>query len=173
MRKEKQLLLDDIKDKIDESNAFILTRYNSMTPDLSAEFRNTLRESGGSYSVVKKRVLIKAAEAGGVTLDLSELQGHIAVVFAGEDPIPTTKALYAFAKNKEKTLEVLAGQFEGRLCKAEDVKAISQLPTKDEMRSQFIGLLEAPMTQTLSVMEALLTGVMHCLENKSQKETIE
>ncbi|MDN3506611.1 MAG: 50S ribosomal protein L10 [Simkaniaceae bacterium] len=170
MRKEKQLLLDDIKEQLDESNAFILTRYNNLTPDLSAEFRDSLRKSGGSYAVVKKRVLLKAAEVGGVTLDPSMLEGHIGVVFASEDPITTTKALFDFAKGREDTLEVLAGQFEGRLCKAEDVKAISQLPTQDEMRAQFIGLLEAPMTQTLSVMEALLTGVMHCMENKSQEK---
>jgi large subunit ribosomal protein L10 len=171
MRQEKQLLLDDIKEKMDASSAFILTRYNSLTPDLSAEFRNNLREAGGSYSVVKKRILMKAAEAGGVTLDPSALDGHIAVVFAEEDPMPTTKALFAFAKDRENTLEVLAGQIEGELCSAEEVKAFSQLPSKDEMRSQFIGLLEAPMSQTLSVMEALLTSLMHCMENKSQKET--
>ena len=51
---------------------------------------------------------------------------------------------------------------------AEDVKAISELPSQDEMRAQFVGLLEAPMTQTLSVMQALLTSIMYCLENKAK-----
>ncbi|NGX26196.1 MAG: 50S ribosomal protein L10 [Chlamydiae bacterium] len=173
MRKEKQLLLDEIKDKIDGSTALVLTSYSSLTPDVSADFRKSLRDTGGSFSVVRKRVLLKAAEASGITLDPALLEGHIGVVFAYEDPISTTKALFAFAKENKETLEVLAGQFEGRLCNAEEVKAISQLPSQDEMRAQFIGLLEAPMTQTLSVMEALLTSVMHCLENKSQQEGLE
>jgi large subunit ribosomal protein L10 len=170
MREEKQLLLDEIRDKIDGSTALVLTRYKKLSPDLSADFRKSLRDSGGSFSVVKKRVFLKAAEDGGVTLDPSMLEGHIGVIFAHEDPITTTKALFAFAKENEEIFEVLAGQFEGRLCNAEDVKAISQLPSQDEMRAQFIGLLEAPMSQTLSVMEALLTSILHCLENKSEQE---
>jgi large subunit ribosomal protein L10 len=54
------------------------------------------------------------------------------------------------------------------MCSASDVEQISKLPGKDEMRSQFLGTLEAPLAQTLSVLEALLTSVMYCLENKSQ-----
>lgn len=170
MRQEKQLLLDEIKDKIEESNALVLTRYHSLTPNLSADFRKVLQDAGGDFSVVKKRILIKAAEEEGLTLDPALLQGHIGVVFALEDPIPTTKAFFNFAKENAEVFEVLAGQFEGRLCSAKDVKAISELPSQDEMRAQFLGLLEAPMSQTLSVMEALLTSVMHCLENKSQQD---
>ncbi len=170
MREEKQLLLDEIKEKIDGSTAMVLTRYQSLTPDLSADFRSQLMKAGGSFAVVRKRVLIKAAEVGGITLDPNLLQGHVGVMFAQEDPVSPTKVLFDFAKDNKETLEVLAGQFEGRLCSAEDVKAISKLPPQDEMRSQFLGLLEAPMSQTLSVMEALLTSILHCIENKSQQE---
>lgn len=170
MIEEKQLLLDEIKEKLDASSALVAVRYNSLTPDLSADFRKSLRDTGGSFAVVPKRVLIKAADQSGISLDPGVLQGHIGVVLAKDDPVSTTKALYAFTKDHEDTLEVLVGQFEGSLVSPEDVKAISKLPSQDEMRAQFLGLLEAPMSQTLSVMEALLTGVMHCLENKSQKE---
>ena len=52
-------------------------------------------------------------------------------------------------------------------CSASDVEQISKLPSKEEMRAQFLGTLEAPLSQTLGVIEALLTTVMHCLENKS------
>ena len=45
-----------------------------------------------------------------------------------------------------------------------------KLPAKDEMRAQLLGLFEAPMSQTLSTMESLLTSVMHCLENKKDKD---
>ena len=168
MRKEKQLLLDEIKEKIDGSTAMVLTSYQSLKPNLSADFRMQLNKAGGGFSVVKKRVLVKAANAEGVELDEDALEGHIGVAFAYEDPISMTKAVFDFAKTNKDVLTVIGGQFEGRLMSAEDVKAISQLPSKDEMRAQFIGLLEAPMSQTLSVVEALLTSIMHCLENKSQ-----
>lgn len=168
MRPEKQFLLDEIKDKIDQSTAMVLTKYQNMNPNMAAKFRMTVDQSGGNFEVVRKRILIKAAHAAGINLDEDILQGHIGVVFAFADPVQVTKTLYQFAKENEEVLEVVAGRFEGQLCSAQDVKQISELPSKDEMRAQFLGTLEAPLSQTLAVMEALLTSVMHCLENKSQ-----
>ena len=73
----------------------------------------------------------------------------------------------------EKVLEVLAGRYEGSMCSAEDVEQISKLPSRDEMRAQLLSAFEAPLAQVLAVTEALLTSVMHCLENKSQQNQSE
>ena len=169
MRAEKQLLLDEIKEKIDQSKAMVLASYQKLSPNTTAGFRDSLRKIGGGLEVVRKRVLIKAAEASGVQLDPDILEGHIAVIFADEDPVATTKLIFAFSKENEDTLKVLGGRLEGQLCTGADIEMISMLPGKDEMRAQFLGLLEAPMSQTLAVVEALLSSVMHCLENKAQK----
>jgi len=171
MRAEKQYLLDEIHDKIEGAQAVVLAKYQSLTPDLSDEFRKALRETGGTFAAVKKRILVKAAEKGNIDLDDVALDGHIGIMVAHEDPVSATKALFGFVKDHKETLEVLGGQFEGKFCSAADIKAISQLPSQDEMRSQFLGLLEAPMSETLSVMESLLTSLLHCIENKSQQES--
>ncbi len=167
MRPEKQLLLNEIKDKIAGSKAIVIASYKRLEPNAASMFRTNLAKTGGGLEVVKKRVLIKAAQDAGVALDPAQLQGHIAVVFANEDPVQTTKAVFQFCKENEEVLAVLGGRFEGAICSAQDVEQISKLPSKDEMRAQFLGTLEAPLSQTLSVIEALLTSVMHCLENKS------
>lgn len=169
MRQEKQLLLDEIKEKIDQSQALVVTRYQKLEPNLAAKFRMRILQSGGSFEVVKKRVLMKAAETCGFTLDRDMLDGHIGVVFADQDPLQTTKALFQFSKENEEVFTVLGGRFEGKLCTAQDVEMLAKLPSKDEMRAQFLGLLEAPMSQTLAVVEALLTSVIHCVENKSKE----
>ena len=169
MRPEKQFLLDDIKDRIADSKAIVLASYKRLEPNASSAFRINLAKTGGTMEVVKKRVLVKAAQVAGVELDPALLQGHIAVVFANQDPVQTTKVIYQFCKENEEVLEVIGGRFEGALCSASDVEQISKLPSKDEMRAQFLGTLEAPLSQTLAVIEALLTSVMHCLENKSEQ----
>lgn len=169
MREEKKLLLNEIKNRLDSSSGIILTRYKGLTPDLSDDFRRSLSESGSSYFVVPKRVLIKAAKETGLEFEREALQGSIGVVFAEEDIVSPAKAVFKFVKNNEKIIEVLSGQFEGKLRSAEDMKTISELPSKDEMRAQLLGLFEAPMAQSLSVMEALLTSVIYCLDNKAQK----
>jgi large subunit ribosomal protein L10 len=169
MRPEKQLLLNEITDKIAGSKAIVIASYKRLEPNAASVFRTNLAKTGGSLEVVKKRVLIKAAQVAGVAIDPAQLQGHIAVVFANEDPIQTTKTVYQFCKENEAVLEVIGGRFEGAICSAKDVEQISKLPSKDEMRSQFLGTLEAPLSQTLSVIEAMLTSVMYCLDNKSQQ----
>jgi large subunit ribosomal protein L10 len=169
MRPEKQLLLDEIKNKMAGAKALVLTSYQRFEPNVVAGFRAKLNQMGGSLEVVRKRILAKAAQAAGVEINADELDGHIAVIFAEQDPIQTTKAIYQFSAENEQVLRVLGGRFEGALCTAQEIEMISKLPSKDEMRAQLIGTLEAPLTQTLAVIEALLTTVMHCLENNIQQ----
>jgi large subunit ribosomal protein L10 len=172
MRQEKTLLLNEIREKLDASKAIVLTRYKSMNPNKAADFRMNIAKSGGTFEVVKKRMLIKAAEKAGFTIDRKELQGHIGVIFAEQDPVQTTKVIYKFRDTNEEMMEVLGGRFEGKLCTSKDVELISKLPGQDEMRAQLLGLFEAPMSQTLAVVEALLCSVVYCIDNKV-KETEE
>jgi len=166
MRQEKSLLLQEIQEKIEGSKAFVLASYKDMNPNLAAAFRVNVAKTGGSFEIVKKRMLVKAAEKMGFALDRNLLQGHIGVVFAENDPIQMAKCVYQFRKENEEIFEVVGGHFEGKVCSAKDVELISQLPSQDEMRSQLLGLFEAPMSQTLSAVEALLCSVLYCLEQK-------
>lgn len=170
MRPEKQLLLDEIQEKIEDFGSFIITRYQGVNADLDGQFRSQIAKTGGDYEVVRKRIFLKALEAKGVSLDPKNLQGHIGVVFTGQDAIETTQAVFQFGKDYPDVFSVVGGQIDGTLYDSAQVERLSKLPGKDEMRAQFLGLLEAPMSQTLAVMEALLTSVPHLLENKVQKE---
>ncbi|MFT4551507.1 MAG: large subunit ribosomal protein L10 [Chlamydiales bacterium] len=170
MRAEKQLLLDEIQEKIEGFGSFIITRYEGLNAGIDSQFRGLVAKSGGDYEVVRKRIFLKALSAKGVNLDPKTLQGHIGVVFTGEDAIETTQVVFKFGKDNPGVFSVVGGQIDGTLYDADQVERLSQLPGKDEMRAQFLGLLEAPMSQTLAVMEALLTSLPHLLENKVQKE---
>ncbi|MCB1106711.1 MAG: 50S ribosomal protein L10 [Chlamydiia bacterium] len=170
MRKEKQFLLDEIKEHLNSSSAFILTSYLGMNPNLTADFRMSVVDAGALFSVVKKRVFLKAAKESGLTIDKKMLQGHIGIIYTGEDAIAATKAVYKFKKENDKLLDVLGGLFEGKICLPDDLKEISKLPSKDEMRAQFLGVLEAPMSGVVSVMEAAMAEVVSCMDQKVQKE---
>lgn len=170
MRQEKQLLLNEIKDKIGSSKTLVLAQYQNLDPNNSADFRTNLADAGAELEVVKKRMLIKAAEYAGIALNTFDMRGHIAVVFTNQDPIPATKVIYKFCQENEKNVEVVGGYFEGEVCSATDVKQISQLPNKKEMQARLLAVLEAPMSQMLSVVQSLLTSVIYCLDNKNQQE---
>ena len=94
MRKEKELLLNEIKEKIDASTAMIVARYDRLEPNTSWKLRELLEKSGSLFEVVKKRVFIKAAEKSGVKIDDALLSGNIAVVFVNQpDAMVPAKAM--------------------------------------------------------------------------------
>lgn len=170
MRQEKQLLLDEIKEQIEKRESFVIMRYFGLGANTTADFRRQIADMGGNVEVVKKRILVKAAQEAGIELDNEALQGHIGLVFAGSDAVQTTKAVFKLRKDSNKAVEVLGGRFEGQLYNAEDVEKLSNLPGRDEMRAQLLGLFEAPMAQTVAVMQSALCSVLYCLENKAKKE---
>lgn len=173
MRQEKQFLLDEIKEQIKTYPSFVIMSYVGLKANVMNEFRENIAKFGGNVEMVRKRMLIKAADEIGISLNDEPLPGHIGVVFTGEDSIETAKAVLKFSKDSGDSINVLMGHIDGQMYAVDEVKKLANLPSKDELRAQFLGLLEAPMAQTLATMEALLCSVIHCIENKSQKETDE
>lgn len=170
MKQEKQLLRDEIKNQLEKSGTFVIAQYSALTANKANEFRRSIAQYGASFEVVRKRVFLKALEQIGIKYDLKSLGGHIGLIFAAKDPVETTKVIRKFSDDNEKVLKLIGGRVEGQLISAQDVERLATLPSKDQMRASFLYLLEAPMAQTLSTMEALLSSVMYCLENKSKKE---
>ncbi|MDJ0651611.1 MAG: 50S ribosomal protein L10 [Simkaniaceae bacterium] len=173
MRKEKQFLLDEIKDKLNQPNGFVITSYQGIDPNTASDFRMSIIDSGGLFCIVKKRVFLKAAKEAGIEIDKEILKGHIGIVYSGKDTIATTKAVYKFKKENDKLLDVLGGQFEGKMCSPNDLKEISALPSQEQMRAEFLGVLEAPLSGLVSVMEGVMTGVVSCMDQQVQKKESE
>lgn len=173
MRKEKQFLLDEIKDQLIASNDFVITSYRGIDPNTVADFRMSIVDSGGLFCVVKKRVFLRAAEEAGITIDKEMLKGHIGIVYSSEDTVATTKAVYKFKKENDELLDVLGGLFEGKLCSPSDLKEISALSSQEQMRAEFLGALEAPLSGVVSVMEAAMSEVVSCMDQQVQKKESE
>lgn len=169
MKHEKQLLLDEIKQQIVKSPSYLVASYANLTANKANKFRREMQKIGVNFEVVRKRVLVKAAENAGLALNVDELPGHIGILLPQNDPIEATKAVLQYSDSNDNCFQLIGGRVEGTMVGASDMKRLSQLPSKQGMRAQFLGLLEAPMAQTLAVIEALLTSVVYCLDNKSQE----
>jgi len=172
MLAEKEVFLDEVKGKIDPSFGFILASYRGINANAFAGFRGQLVAAGGDFFVIKKRVFVKAAKDLNLQYEVKELEGHVGLAFAKENFLSMTKALYAFKNEHAQALSVIGGHFEGKKCSSSDVELISKLPSLNDMRAQFAGLLVAPMTQTLGLIQAMLCSVIYCLDNKAKKELI-
>ena len=84
MKHEKQLLLDEIKSQISQSQSFLIAQYQKLSAIKANEFRRAMDKIGVNFEVVKKRVLLKAAENVGVKLSLDDLPGSIGLIMPKE-----------------------------------------------------------------------------------------
>lgn len=171
MRDEKKLLLEEIKDKVKLSKALIVTQYENITTEEMYAFRSSLAKNNSEFEVVKKRIFLKVLEQCGYSYKPKELSGHIAVVFVKPegDPVNATKVVFEFS-NETNKMQILRGEIEGASYLKDDLKTLSTLPSINELRAQFLGLIEAPMSQTVSVIQSVLTSVMFALEEKKKLE---
>lgn len=168
MRKEKPLLLDQIKQQIDDSTAMIVTSYQKLEPNTSWQFRDALAKKGSLFEVVRKRVFVKAAALAGVQIDESLLKGHVGVVFVNQpDAMAPAKALCEFSESNGKILQILCGSIDGKIVPGAEIEMLSKLPGIDEMRAIMIGLFTSPMSQMLSVLEAVMAEPVSVIEQKS------
>ncbi len=167
MREEKQLLLDEVKEKIEESTGFVVACYKGLNAIRVREFRDHISEAKGEFEVVRKRIFVKAAKEAGIDFDPSLLEGHIGVIFAKEDALLVLKAAL---KHGEETIRFLGGRIDGEVCTAEEIEAIAKLPALPELRAQVVGLIQTVLAGPVTVMQAALTGVLCCIDEKAKKE---
>ena len=170
MSAEKQALLNEVKEKINLKEGFILASYDKLSANKIAGIRKSLVEVGGDMFVVKKRIFAKAASEKNLTYSMEELEGHVLLAMA-KGNFPAIAKVIFDAKNETKAIKILGGYFEDGKCVTADVEQISNLPSLDVMRAQIIGLLEAPMGQTLATLEEIVSSVMRCEENNNSNET--
>jgi large subunit ribosomal protein L10 len=171
MRADKQLFLDEIRQKIATSGSFVVTSYSKLEPNQSWVFRSLLSRQKSSFEVVRKRVFLKALEQEGVVLDLTALAGHIGVLFVEQkNPMPAAKAMIQFSKEAGNLLEVVSGKVEGEMVSGAHILELSALPSMDEMRAMLLSIFTAPMSQILSLLEAKTRGESETTGSKEQNK---
>ena len=144
-REEKKELISELKDVFAESELVVVTHYTGITVAEVSELRKKIREAGASFRVTKNRITRLALE-GTDYAPLADMMTGPTAIAASKDPVAAAKAVEEFAKKNDK-LVVLGAVMNGKLLSAEEVKALSELPSLDEMRSKLIALIQTPATR--------------------------
>lgn len=170
MRPEKQAMLTEIRDRVEDSVFVILTDYGSMDVSTTQELRGKLREVDAEFHVVKNRLFKHLAEdVGGEDLKQG-LTGRSAMVTGKGEVTDVARVLRDFIKDKDvPTLKV--GAMEGAFLSEADLKALATMPSKDEMRAKLLGTLVAPMQQTVGVLNQKLSSLLYVLKAVEAKKS--
>lgn len=170
----KQELVARYVDILNESDGFVLVKTQGLTVAEVQGLRNTVREQNGLYAVVKNTLIRKALEQANWIVPEDLLQGPIAIVF-GRDNMPgVSRAVlkHIEAENFIEKMQVAGGVMSGEVLDAQQVDAVSKLPTLDELRAQLAGLVISPAQGVVNALHQATGGVVNVLQaylDKHQK----
>ncbi len=134
------------------------------------EIRNTVREAGGEYKVVKN-TLIKRAMAGTAVEGLADqFTGPTAVLLKFDEEFGALgKAAKDLVKKFEK-FEVKGGYIEEEILSGNVVETMASLPTLDEARAQLLGVINAPAAKLLAQINAPASNLIGVIQAKKDKD---
>ena len=128
------------------SNVVVGT-FSKLTVAQDYELRKAVRSAGGKYQVVKNTLAVRAAEGTAFESIVKKgLKGRTSIAYTTGDPVALAKALTKYAKdNPELTFK--AGLVEGKPIAVKDIEALANMPSKEEIYSKLLFLLNAPATR--------------------------
>lgn len=169
-RQQKATLLARYEEGLATAPHAFLVAFDRITVGQITELRNRLRQRGGEYVVVKNRVALRAIEGAALEGLKDRFRGPTAVVYAATDPVGIAKVLTDFAKDVPK-LEFKGGLVDGRAVSATELVAIATLPSRQELISKLLFLLQSPVSRLVRTLAALTKGLVVALDQvRQQKE---
>ncbi len=153
IREKKEQVVSEIGQLIDESKSMIVVKYQGINTEDDSELRKMLRENNVQYRVLKNTMVnlaMKDREAEGFD---KFLEGPNAFAF-GIDETSAAKLLKKFIAEKKK-LEIIGGFVDGQVYSADQVKALADLPSKEELIGKLLGSIKSPLANLVHVLNAL------------------
>lgn len=169
MRPEKKYLVEEVSSYLEKSDFLFLADFTTVNVAEIAQLRVSLGEEEAEFHVVKNRILNVAAKARNLP-DLNEwLTGPTAVVLGGKNPSGVAKVLKRFSDEKKK-LSVKVGVMGDQTLTQAEVAELAELPTIDVLKAQFLGLLNTPAQQMVTVLAAGPVSLLNVLKAKAEKD---
>jgi len=152
---QKQKDLDALAEQFKQAQAAMLVSFKNMTVAKDQELRRQLREAGVSYEVVKNTLARKAAAGTALEPVVDQFKGVTAVALSTTDPVALSKAISKFAKANTEIFTFKVGLVEGKVVELKDVESIANLPSREELISKVLFLINAQAQRLATVINAV------------------
>ena len=150
---KKAVQIDKLTHELEGASSAIVGTFAKLTVSQDFELRKVVRGAGGRYRVLKNKLAARAAKGTKVEQALQGLKGVSSVAYTSGDPVALAKALSTWMQeNAEFTFKL--GIVDGQLITVEEVKRLATMPSKEEIFSKLLYLINAPAQRLVTVMNA-------------------
>lgn len=152
LKAKKVDIVDSLRGVFQQAGVVVVTHHHGLSVAEVSELRRGMREAGARFRVTKNR-LAKIALSETPYAPLGAMFAGPTAIAVSSDPVAAPKAAVGFAKRNDK-LTIVGGALGGRLLSAEEVRALADLPSLDELRAKLVGLLTTPAARVVGVLQA-------------------
>lgn len=149
MNPDKKFIVDELLERVNASPFVLVVDYTGMTVPQFADLRAKLKEAGAECHVAKNTFMRTAIQEAGLP-DIGEhLKGQTAFVTGEEDVCAAAKGVKEFAKGAGGKGKAIVGILDGDVLDASQVEALADLPSRDQLLAQLLGVINEPATKLL------------------------
>jgi large subunit ribosomal protein L10 len=172
-RAKKVAAVEKLGGELKSASSMIVATYSKLTVSQDFELRKALRPTGAKYRVVKNTLAERAGKGTKVEEALKNLTGVTSIAYTEGDPVALAKALAKYVKDNPE-FSFKAGIVEGKVISVKEIESLATMPSKEELYSKLLFLLNAPSQRLVTAMNAvgrnLAVVVGQGVEQKKFKE---
>ncbi|MEO7144402.1 MAG: 50S ribosomal protein L10 [Bryobacteraceae bacterium] len=146
--------VEALRKALEKAKHIFVNGFDKLTVSQDFELRKVVRGAGAHYQVVKNNLAAKASEGTPAGQLLGNLKGMTSLAFTESDPVALAKALSAYAKTNP-AFTFRSGMVEGRVINLASIQELSALPSREEILSKLLFLIQAPAQRLVSVVNAV------------------
>ena len=164
-RAAKEQAVDQLTGELGRIKLAVMTDYRGLTVREVEELRTTLRDQGITYRVAKNTLLRLATKNNPALsgIDPQSFTGPMALALGFDDEVAPARVIFQYAKQHEALEIVGAITGDGKVLSAAEVKALANLPTREQLIAQVVGTIAAPLTGFVGVMSGNLRSIVYVL----------
>ena len=166
-RAQKEQLVEDLGQIFESSGVVVVSRYEGLTVAEMQDLRARMREAGGSVRVAKNKLAKIALEGKPCASIAKHLDGMTVMTFS-EDPVAAAKVTQGYAKDNAK-LVILGGAMGEMDLDPAGVKAVSELPSREELIASIVGCIAAPASNIAGAIGAPASNIASILSTIEEK----
>ena len=165
----KKPVVEEISANIEGAQSVVLVQYCGLTVEQDTRLRKELRDNGVIYKVYKNTMMNFAFKGTDCESLAPQLEGPNAIAISKTDATAPARILAKFGKEAP-ALEIKGGISDGKAVSADDVKAIAELPTKDQLLGQIAGLISGFARDIAVCVNGVSSGLARSIQQVSEQK---